>query len=256
MIVKGCKWFLMIIVMEELNFVLDSTLSFVVIESLHLWRSQRTFASVVLASRKITKSIRTFYSEQLLCTHCRSCVMKSHITYAIVNIIHIIRYCGFYNWIHRLITSKLWCFSFPSNISVDSISSVCSIDSICTCTNSIWFPGSIWLFGSLAVVEFELHPLKKGQRWKWILTWSHNSFYKIERGLTLGVKASGRRTLRFVTWVENITQCFFWSVSKDVHQRICFLVGCIFSGLLYIDRPERQGQVAQGRLECRGWTLP
>ena len=87
MIVKGCKWFLFYFgsdfpeILEELTFVLDSTLaSFDVIESLHLWRSQRTFASVVLAPRKITKSIRTFYSVQLLCTHCRPCVVKSHVT--------------------------------------------------------------------------------------------------------------------------------------------------------------------------------
>ena len=88
------------------------------------------------------------------------------------NVNHIIRYCGFHNCIRWLITSKVPSFSFPSNSSVDSISSidsissVDSIDSICTCTNSICFPGSIWLFGSLAVVEFEIHPLKKGQRWK------------------------------------------------------------------------------------------
>ena len=187
-----------------------------------MWRSQRTFASVVLAPRKITKSIRTFYSVQLLCTHCRACVMKSHITCEYWNMTLLIsstyiRFCRFYNCIRWLITSKVSCFSFPSNISVDSISSVGSIDSICTCTNSICFSGSIWLFGSLAVVEFELHPLKKGQRWKWTLTWSNNRFYKNERFLTLGVKASGRRTLRFVTWVENTTQCCFRSVSKDVH---------------------------------------
>ena len=176
MIVKGCKWFLFYFgsdfleILEELTFVLDSTLaSSDVIESLHLWRSQRTFASVVLAPRKITKSIRTFYSavHTLLAMCCEVTCNLWMLKYDIVNIIHIIRYCGFYNCIlHWLITSKVSCFSFLSNISVDSISSVGSIDSICTCTNSIWFPGSIWLFGSLAVVEFEIHPLKKGQRWK------------------------------------------------------------------------------------------
>ena len=159
-------------ILEELTFVLDSTLaSFDVIESLHLWRSQRTFASVVLAPRKITKSIRTFYSVQLLCTHCRACVMKSHITCEYWNMTLLIsstyiRYCRFYNCIRWLITSKVSCFSFPSNISVDSISSVGSIDSICTCTKSICFLGSIWLFGSLAVVKFELHPLKKRSEMK------------------------------------------------------------------------------------------
>ena len=168
MIVKGCKWFLFLEILEELTFVLDSTLaSFDVIESLHLWRSQRTFASVVFAPRKITKSIRTFYSavHTLLAMCCEVTCNLWMLKYDIVNIIHIIRYCGFYNCIHWLITSKVSCFSFLSNIS-DSISSVGSIDSICTCTNSICFLGSIWHFGSLGVVEFELHPLKKRSKMK------------------------------------------------------------------------------------------
>lgn len=225
MIVKGCKWFLFLEILEELTFVLDSTLaSFDVIESLHLWRSQRTFASVVLAPRKITKSIRTFYSVQLLCTHCRACVMKSHVTCEYWNMTLLISSTLFdivdftivnIDWLHQMYHVSAFLRTFQLTPFVPLVPLIPFVPAPIPFVSLVPFdtldPLLLWNLSSIL--------WKKGQRWKWTLSWSNDRIYKKnERFLTLGVKASGRRTLRFVTWwVENTTQCFFRNVSKDVH---------------------------------------